>query len=140
MRSSTNLLRSTTYIVVESTHYVVVEERFHDTNADLLAVGSTQLPTAPSLQVNHPGTPRHLRRLSRRRARSNQDARARAGGHLGFCANHTDTKIWHGSVPKQILAILDSDIVPASSWTDTEQYRSEIRRDQEVLKKLDAAR
>jgi hypothetical protein len=30
--------------------------------------------------------------------------------------------------------------VPASSWTDTEQYRGEIRRGaQDVLKKLDAA-
>jgi pimeloyl-ACP methyl ester carboxylesterase/uncharacterized damage-inducible protein DinB len=38
------------------------------------------------------------------------------------------------------LAILDSHTVPASSWTDTEQYRGEIRRDaQKVLKQLDAA-
>jgi tetratricopeptide (TPR) repeat protein len=42
---------------------------------------------------------------------------------------------------KKTLAILDSHAVPASSWTDTEQYRGEIRSDaQKVLKKLDAAR
>jgi hypothetical protein len=35
------------------------------------------------------------------------------------------------------LALLDSHTVPASSWTDTEQYRGEIRRGaQDVLKKL----
>jgi dienelactone hydrolase len=38
---------------------------------------------------------------------------------------------------EKTLAILDSHTVPASSWTDTEQYRGEIRRDaQKVLKKL----
>ena len=38
---------------------------------------------------------------------------------------------------EKTLAILDSHTVPASSWTDTEQYRAEIRRDaQKVLKKL----
>jgi tetratricopeptide (TPR) repeat protein len=42
---------------------------------------------------------------------------------------------------EKTLAILDSHTVPASSWTDTEEYRGEIRRDaQKVLKKLDAAR
>lgn len=42
---------------------------------------------------------------------------------------------------EKTLAILDSHTVPASSWTDTDQYRGEIRRDaQEILKKLDAAR
>jgi hypothetical protein len=41
---------------------------------------------------------------------------------------------------EKTLAILDSHTVPASSWTDTEQYHGKIRRDaQEVLKKLDAA-
>jgi dienelactone hydrolase len=41
---------------------------------------------------------------------------------------------------EKTLAILDSHTVPASSWTDTDQYRGEIRRDaQKVLKKLDAA-
>jgi dienelactone hydrolase len=41
---------------------------------------------------------------------------------------------------KKALAILDSHTVPASSWTDTDPYRGEIRRDaEEVLKKLDAA-
>jgi tetratricopeptide (TPR) repeat protein len=41
---------------------------------------------------------------------------------------------------EKALAILDPHTVPASSWTDTEQYRREIRRDaQDVLKKLDAA-
>jgi dienelactone hydrolase len=38
------------------------------------------------------------------------------------------------------LGLLDSHIAPASSWTDTEQYRGEIRNDaQDVLKKLSAA-
>ena len=42
---------------------------------------------------------------------------------------------------EKTLAILDSHTVPASSWTDTEQYRGEIRKDtQEILKKLGAAR
>ena len=42
---------------------------------------------------------------------------------------------------EKTLAILDSHTMPASSWTDTEQYRGEIRRDsQEVLQKLGAAR
>jgi dienelactone hydrolase len=41
---------------------------------------------------------------------------------------------------EKALAILDSHTVPASSWTDTEQYRGEIRSGaQDVLKKLDAA-
>jgi len=40
----------------------------------------------------------------------------------------------------EALAILDSRTVPASSWTDTEQYRGEIRSAaQDVLKKLSAA-
>jgi pimeloyl-ACP methyl ester carboxylesterase len=38
---------------------------------------------------------------------------------------------------EKALAILDSHNVPASSWTDTEQYRGEIRSDaQKVLQKL----
>jgi pimeloyl-ACP methyl ester carboxylesterase len=42
---------------------------------------------------------------------------------------------------EKALAILNSHAVPASSWTDTEQYRGEIRSGaQNVLKKLDAAR
>ena len=42
---------------------------------------------------------------------------------------------------EKTLAILDSHTVPASSWTDTEQYRGEIRRDAEqILKKLKEAR
>jgi hypothetical protein len=41
---------------------------------------------------------------------------------------------------EKALTLLDSHTAPASSWTDTEQYRGEIRRDaQKVLKKLDAA-
>ena len=41
---------------------------------------------------------------------------------------------------EEALAILDSRTVPASSWTDTEQYRGEIRSAaQDVLKKLSAA-
>lgn len=41
---------------------------------------------------------------------------------------------------EKALALLDSRTVPASSWTDTEQYRGEIRRDlQDVLKKLSSA-
>jgi formylglycine-generating enzyme required for sulfatase activity/dienelactone hydrolase len=41
---------------------------------------------------------------------------------------------------EKALAILDSHTAPASSWTDTEQYRGEIRSGaQDVLKKLDAA-
>ena len=41
---------------------------------------------------------------------------------------------------EKALAILDSHTVPASSWTDTEQYRGEIRGGaQDVLKKLRAA-
>jgi dienelactone hydrolase len=40
---------------------------------------------------------------------------------------------------EKALAILDSHTVPASSWTDTEQYRGEIRNGaQDVLKKLSA--
>jgi len=42
---------------------------------------------------------------------------------------------------EKALAILDAHTMPASSWTDTEQYRGEIRRDAlDVLKKVDAAR
>jgi dienelactone hydrolase len=42
---------------------------------------------------------------------------------------------------EKTLAILDSHTKPASSWTDTEQYRGEIRGGaQDVLKKLNAAR
>ena len=38
---------------------------------------------------------------------------------------------------EKALAILDSHKVPASSWTDTEEYRGEIRRDTEkILKQL----
>jgi dienelactone hydrolase len=41
---------------------------------------------------------------------------------------------------EKALAILDSHTAPASSWTDTEQYRGEIRNGaQGVLKKLSAA-
>jgi dienelactone hydrolase len=41
---------------------------------------------------------------------------------------------------EKALAILDSHTVPASSWTDTEQYRGEIRSSaQDVLKKSSAA-
>ncbi len=40
---------------------------------------------------------------------------------------------------EKALTFLDSHTVPASSWTDTEEYRGEIRRDlQEVLQKLSA--
>jgi hypothetical protein len=42
---------------------------------------------------------------------------------------------------EKALAIQDSHTVRASSWTDTEQYRGEIRSGaQHVLKKLNAAR
>jgi len=35
------------------------------------------------------------------------------------------------------MAILDAHTVPASSWTDTEEYRGENRRSvQQTLKKL----
>jgi len=38
---------------------------------------------------------------------------------------------------EKALAILDSHKVPASSWTDTDEYRGEIRRDTEkILKQL----
>lgn len=38
---------------------------------------------------------------------------------------------------ERALALLDSHRLPASSWTDTEQYRGEIRRGaQQILKKL----
>ncbi len=41
---------------------------------------------------------------------------------------------------EKALSILDSHTVPASSWTDTQPYRGEIRRDaQNVLRKLSAA-
>jgi uncharacterized damage-inducible protein DinB len=41
---------------------------------------------------------------------------------------------------ERALALLDSHVAPASSWSDTEQRRAEIRHDaQEVLKKLDVA-
>jgi len=40
---------------------------------------------------------------------------------------------------QRALALLDSHVAPASSWSDTEQRRSEIRRSaQETLKKLNA--
>ncbi|HEY3989569.1 MAG TPA: hypothetical protein VGM02_09750 [Acidobacteriaceae bacterium] len=40
---------------------------------------------------------------------------------------------------KKALALLDSQGAPASSWTDTGEYRGEIRRDAEkILKNLDA--
>jgi dienelactone hydrolase len=40
---------------------------------------------------------------------------------------------------EKALALLDSHTAPASSWTDTEQYRGEIRSGaQDVLKKLNA--
>jgi len=42
---------------------------------------------------------------------------------------------------ERVLALLDSHTAPASSWSDTEQRRGEIRGDAEqVLKKLGAAR
>ena len=42
---------------------------------------------------------------------------------------------------QKVLAMLDSHAAPASSWSDTEQRRGEIRRDaQDVLKKLNAGR
>jgi dienelactone hydrolase/uncharacterized damage-inducible protein DinB len=42
---------------------------------------------------------------------------------------------------EKALTLLDSHTAPASSWTDTEQYRGEIRRGaQDVLKQLNAAR
>ena len=42
---------------------------------------------------------------------------------------------------EKALALLDSHTLPASSWTDTEPYRGEIRHGaQEVLQKLSAAR
>ncbi len=42
---------------------------------------------------------------------------------------------------EKALALLDSRALPASSWTDTEPYRGEIRRSAEqTLKTLDAAR
>jgi tetratricopeptide (TPR) repeat protein len=38
---------------------------------------------------------------------------------------------------ERALALLDSHSLPASSWTDTDQYRGEIRADaNDVLKKL----
>lgn len=38
---------------------------------------------------------------------------------------------------EKALAVLDAHTVPASSWTDTEPYRGEIRRSaQQTLKKL----
>jgi len=41
---------------------------------------------------------------------------------------------------EKALAILDSHKVPASSWTDTNEYRGEIRRDAEkILKQLTPA-
>jgi tetratricopeptide (TPR) repeat protein len=41
---------------------------------------------------------------------------------------------------EKALAMLDSHAAPASSWSDTEQRRAEIRHDaQDVLKKLSAA-
>jgi hypothetical protein len=41
---------------------------------------------------------------------------------------------------EKALALLDSHTVRASSWTDTEPYRGEIRHSvQDVLKKLGAA-
>jgi dienelactone hydrolase len=53
-----------------------------------------------------------------------------ANGQKDLARRHAD----------KTLAILDSHTVPASSWTDTEQYRGEIRNGaQDVLKKLDAA-
>jgi dienelactone hydrolase/uncharacterized damage-inducible protein DinB len=42
---------------------------------------------------------------------------------------------------EKALALLDSHTAPASSWTDTEQYRGEIRRGaQDALKKLGQSR
>jgi uncharacterized damage-inducible protein DinB/dienelactone hydrolase len=53
-----------------------------------------------------------------------------ADGQKGLARQHAE----------KALAILDSHTAPASSWTDTEQYRGEIRQGgQDVLKKLDAA-
>ncbi len=41
---------------------------------------------------------------------------------------------------EKALVLLDSHTTPASSWTDTEQYRGEIRQGaQDVLKKIEAA-
>jgi len=38
---------------------------------------------------------------------------------------------------EKALAILDAHKVPASSWTDTDQYRGEVRRSAEkILKQL----
>ena len=60
-------------------------------------------------------------------------------------ANETIAEAYLADVQKELarqhaekaLAILDTHNVPAASWTDTEQYRGEIRRGaQDVLKKL----
>jgi Flp pilus assembly protein TadD len=49
-------------------------------------------------------------------------------------------KDWARQHAEKALALLDAHTVPASSWTDTDPYRGEIRRGaQDVLKKLDAA-
>jgi hypothetical protein len=54
-----------------------------------------------------------------------------ANGQKEFAQQHAE----------KALALLDSHTVPASSWTDTEQYRGEIRSGaQDVLKKLNGAR
>lgn len=52
-----------------------------------------------------------------------------ADGQKGLARQHAE----------KALALLDSHAAPASSWTDTEPYRGEIRRSaEEVLKKLSA--
>src|SRR5438477_1914291 len=60
-------------------------------------------------------------------------------------ANETIAEAYLADVQKELarqhaekaLAILDTHNVPAASWTDTEQYRGEIRRSAEkTLKKL----
>ena len=50
-----------------------------------------------------------------------------ADGQKGLARQHAE----------KALALLDSHSLPASSWTDTDQYRREIRGDvKDLLKKL----
>jgi hypothetical protein len=68
-------------------------------------------------------------------------------GWLGVL-NSVETARRHSAEVKSLVLLsgetlrplLDSHVAPASSWSDTEQRRAEIRHDaQEVLKKLNAA-
>jgi len=62
---------------------------------------------------------------------------ADANGNLADAYLQDGEKDLAKQYAEKALAILDAHKVPASSWTDTDQYRGEVRRSAEkILKQL----